>query len=245
MAKKNISLVEQGAGYFMGTVTGLMDAVREKGVPFEAVYRLVTPTGRVTLGKMAEIAHADWLSEQPRPVEPKGGSPYRDAPPNGNALPADRYRMHVTYAPLPRMSELEKRYSGKDSVSALFDGRAWKRHASCAEIDQTPSEREFWVAEVPHQFLGKAIHDCLDDIAAHFDALGYRFSIETEAVEFADANPELQRKNWIYALGSSALNDDGNQYVALLSAVGRGRILHVHWVALELYGRGRLLLVRK
>lgn len=63
MAKKNVSAIEQGVGYFMGLATGLMDIVRAKNVPFEAVYRLVTPSGRTTLEKMVEVAFADWSAE--------------------------------------------------------------------------------------------------------------------------------------------------------------------------------------
>jgi len=41
-----------------------MDEARERGVSFEAVYRLATPAGRTTLGKIVSVAHADWLAEQ-------------------------------------------------------------------------------------------------------------------------------------------------------------------------------------
>jgi hypothetical protein len=63
-----ICLSERTAGGFevteRGRVSGIMEAVREKGVPFEAVYRLVTPEGRKTLSNMVALAHQDWLGEQ-------------------------------------------------------------------------------------------------------------------------------------------------------------------------------------
>lgn len=85
MAKKNVSEIERGAGYFQGLVTGIMDIAREKGVPFEAVYRLATAGGRTTLGRIVDLAYADWQAEQPKeePMpepQPANGHPYRTAP---------------------------------------------------------------------------------------------------------------------------------------------------------------------
>lgn len=65
MAKKSISAIETGAGFFQGLVTGLMDVTRELNVPFEALYRLATPAGRKTLSKIVSVAYEDWLTEQP------------------------------------------------------------------------------------------------------------------------------------------------------------------------------------
>lgn len=156
----------------------------------------------------------------------------------------DSYRFHVTYAPLPGIATLETRFSGEDSVSLLYDGREWTRHSTCVTIDQTPGEREFLLAEIPEQFLGMRIDDVRDDLAAHFGLKGFRFAIETEAVEFADAQPELLRKNWILALGSSALSGGGSQCVAVLFERDRDRILGDGWVGDELDGGDRVLLVR-
>jgi len=66
---KRVSEIESGAGYFQGLITGLMEVVREKTIPFGAIYRLVTPEGRKTLQKMVDLSHADWLEEQPKGVE--------------------------------------------------------------------------------------------------------------------------------------------------------------------------------
>lgn len=157
----------------------------------------------------------------------------------------DHYRIHVSYAKLPPIAELEKKFSGKNSVSRLFDGREWERHSSCAAIDETPGERNFRVAEIPAELLGKRIEDVWNELDAHFDREGYRFAIETEAVEFANAKPELQRKNWILARGSSALDGGVIRYVAVLGSRGRGRVLDGRWVGCVLLDDARLLLVRK
>lgn len=146
---------------------------------------------------------------------------------------------------LPMVEVLEKKFSGKHSVSPLFDGRAWERHSSCSKIDETPGERVFRLAEVPEQFLGQEIKDCWDALATHFGPNGERFAIESEAIEFAEANPELHRKNLILALGSSALHDDGRRCVAMLIARDRNHILRDCWVDYDLLDDVRLLLVRK
>jgi len=178
---------------------------------------------------VSEIARGE--AEQPKP--------------SGDQFPPNRYRVHVSYAKLPVMEELEKRFSGKDNVSSLFDGRPWERHSSCAKIDETPGEREFFVASVPKQFFSQRIDTIRDALAAHFGGLGYRFAIETEAVTFAAAQPGLPHQNWIYALGSSALSFDDDQYVALLLALDRGRVLRDRWLGGDLDSDDRLLLVRK
>ncbi len=45
--------------------------------------------------------------------------------------------------------------------------------------------------------------------------------------------------------GSSALNDDGNRYVAMLNANDRDRILNDNWVDNDLNDSDRVLLVRQ
>lgn len=69
MAKKHVSEIERGVGYFMGLVTNLMDVVREKEIRFEAIYRLATPAGRATLEKMVVIANTDWFFAELKPKE--------------------------------------------------------------------------------------------------------------------------------------------------------------------------------
>jgi hypothetical protein len=131
----------------------------------------------------------------------------------GPAKQDNCYRLHVTYK-LPSLEELEKKYDV--GVSCLFDGRPWERHNSCKTIDETAGEREFLLAEVPEEFLGKKIDSIWDQLAEHFGKLGYRFVIPVELDAFGTAHPDLQRKNYILALGSSALDVGRDRCVAYL-----------------------------
>lgn len=181
-----------------------------------------------------------------RPREQKG-KPYRgDVAGTSNEHEPNRYRLYVSYAKLPGFEELFKKFF-EDGVSELYDGRPWVRHSSCANIDETPGEREFLVAEVPEEFLGKSIRDCWDDLEAYFGKTGFRFAIETEAFEFSDAQPDLQRKNPILALGSSALLDDVTErFVTVLEAhrISHHRIQYGQCVDNNLISNFRLLLAR-
>ncbi len=173
---------------------------------------------------------------------------YKDAPSakkrkRQNRLPPDCYHVHVSYAKHPGIVALEKRFSGKGSVSYLFDGREWDRHESCANIDTSPGERIFRVAEVPAEFIGQTISQARYDLAfGCFE--GERFAIEAEAIAFADAQPERQRRNHILALGSSAVDRDGYWCVTELRALA-GRTLGECWFAHRLDANDRLLLVRE
>lgn len=142
------------------------------------------------------------------------------------------------YAALPSVEALEEQFSGKDSVSAIFDGRVWENHESCVGIDETPGDREMLVKHF-------GVRMTSDAVIAWADENGYRVATHKEAIAFAAKNPELQRQYWIVALGSSALRDDGNRFVAVLGSVGRRRILDGNWFGGGWGGGDRFLLVRK
>lgn len=177
-------------------------------------------------------------------------------------LPSDHYRVRVSYE-VPPLSFLEKKFSGPTSVSRYFAGAChkqtpWIPHDSCWHINETPGERVFRVAEVPPEFLpverldqppdevGKYIKYTSHDIAAHFDAQGYRFAVLSEAIAFADAQPELQLKNSIFVLGTW-LTDlfYGSCYVPVLWGSEQTRRLDHRNAGSNLYPSARLLLVRK
>ncbi|MEK7545923.1 MAG: hypothetical protein AAB554_02490 [Patescibacteria group bacterium] len=235
MAKRNVSEIETGVGYFMGFATGLMDVVREKAVPFAAIYRLVTAGGRTTLGKIADLAYADWLAEQSKPVQQTGDHRYRGMP--SEPLPLDHYRVTITYAPLPPMRQLEEEFS-KGGVSSLFDGREWKKHASCVDMDETPGEKVFLTKD-----FGRSMDD--EEAIAWGQKNGYRPATHKEAYEFAKAHPELQLQFWIVACGSSALGDVGLRYVAVLCADDGRRLLDGFPVDGRWIASRRFLFVRK
>lgn len=70
MAKKNISDIEKGVGFVGGFLPAIMDMLRERNVPFEAMHRLVTAEGRATLAKLVAVIEADWRAGQPAPAAP-------------------------------------------------------------------------------------------------------------------------------------------------------------------------------
>jgi len=216
---KRLSEIERGAGYFMGVVTNLMDVVREKMVPFEAIYRLATPEGRTTIQKMVELAHTDWLKEQP--VKP---------------LAKNEYFVPVTYAPLPSYAELEKEF-GKGNVSYIFDGRPFTKHASCSNILETPGNKIFFV-----KHFGREINS--DTAIAEMDRLDYRPATHIEACEFQKAHPYLQQQFCIVALGSFAVVGC-NQCVAVLDSNSVRRFFVNVWFDCVWDADRRFLFVRK
>ncbi|MBU0540489.1 hypothetical protein KKF59_01735 [Patescibacteria group bacterium] len=242
MAKRNVSEIETGAGYFMGFVSATMDVVREKTVPFAAIYRLATAGGRTTLGKIVDLAYADWLEEQPKPVEqqPQGGHPYRDAPTNCNTLPENHYRVRVTYAPLPSMDALKKEW-GKDNVSDIFDGRPFGFHASCVNMDRTPGEKVFYVHDAGGAWESE---EQIAWGAKQRNAAapnGYRPATHEETYEFAKAHPELVD---FVGLGSFAVRGV-SRCVADVWQSGGQRILGLDWFDDRWRRRNRVLFVSK
>ncbi len=149
-------------------------------------------------------------------------------------------RLPVAYTSKP-MDELRWEF---DWVSDLYDGRPWKCHGSCKDIDTKDGERQFALVKLPEEFIGNTISQSLDGLATDFDKKGFRFAIEVEAIAFAKAHPKEQRKYHILALGSSALGPIGH-CVAMLDEWDLDRRLDDCSVEHELYRDDRLLLVRK
>jgi hypothetical protein len=230
MAKKNVSEIEKGAGYFQGLVTGFMEIVREKNVPFEAVYRLVTPEGRKTLSNMVAFAHQDWLAEQPP-------SPRISA---DGALPANHYRVPLTYAGMPSFADLKREF-GENNVSCIFDGRPFELHPSCAGMSRTPGDRIFFVHNAGREWESeeRIAWGLVQRTATAPN--GYRPAIHEEEYEFAKAHPELAD---FIGLGSFALRGD-DRCVALVWRDGGRRILGHYWFDFRWPRRCRVLFVRK
>lgn len=224
MSKKKVSEMEKGAGLFQGLVTGIMDVVREKRIPFEAVYRLAQPEGRETLTAMVQMAHEVWLAEQSPDIKKDG------------ALPPDHYRVPVTYAGMPSLEELKREW-GKDNVSDIFDGRPFTLHASCQGMeDRTPGEKIFYLHDPGRDWESEErIAWGLKQRNAAAPK-GYRPATEQETYEFAKAHPELAD---FVGLGSFALSG-GSRCVAGMWRGGCRRLygdLFDHG-----WGRGRRVL---
>ncbi|MDO8584056.1 MAG: hypothetical protein Q7R83_02650 [bacterium] len=232
MAKKDVSSIERGAGYFLGFITALMNVVRQKSIPFEAIYRLGTEGGYGTVGKIVDLAYADWQAEQPKPIVMK---------PSSVELPKDHYRVSLKYAGMPPMDALKKEW-GKDNVSVIFDGRPFSLHTSCVGMDRTPGEKVFclydtgidgWESEAE---IGKAL-----ERRDQFAPKGRRPATEEETYEFAMAHPELVDFG---GFGSFAVLD-GLRYVARVWRDGGQRILGIGWVDSRFLRWFRFLLVSK
>lgn len=242
MAKKDVSSIEKGAGYFLGFITTLMNVARQKKVvPFEAIYRLGTEGGYATVVKIVDIAYADWQAEQPQPVEqPQGGHPYRDAPTNGSALPPNHCRVPVTYAQMPSIDALKKEW-GKDNVSVIFDDRPFNFHASCVGMDRTPGERTFYVHDAGGDWESE---EQIAWGAKQRNAAapnGYRPATHEETYEFAKAHPELVD---YVGLGSFAMDDDRRNVAHVWRHAGQ-RVLGRHWFGRRWDRMARVLFVSK
>jgi len=167
-------------------------------------------------------------------------------PSNGNqALPPDHHLAYVAYAPVPPLTELEKEYSGRTSVSPVFDGRSWKKHESCQSIVEPPRERAFWLAVPPNETLrdSEKIIAWAAEQRTKFAPKGYRPATHQELVEFARKYPELQGQFWIVALGSFTFLND-RRVVAVLDTDRGKRVLGGDWCDYKWYAKYRFLLVR-
>ena len=147
----------------------------------------------------------------PEPRFQGGVHPYRGGvPSNGDVLPVDHYRVHVTYAPMPSIADLKKEF-GENSVSVIYDGREWELHTSCDGMSRTPGDRIFFYHDVGRAWERE------EQIAwglAQRTAVapnGYRTATHDEEYEFQRAHPELVD---YVALGDSALLDGRFRYVA-------------------------------
>jgi hypothetical protein len=157
-------------------------------------------------------------------------------------LPPDHYRVPVSYEMLSR-TELGGEFSGEGSVSVLFDGRPWKKHAACVGIDETPGNRVFFVKHFNRVFNNERE---IEDAIAEMGRQGYRPATHHEAIAFAKTHPEPQWQFWIVALGSFALCVTGGyRYVAVLGADGGRRLLTGFWFDDRWSSDYRFLFVRK
>ncbi|MFH1078588.1 MAG: hypothetical protein V1745_04920 [Patescibacteria group bacterium] len=236
MAKRNVSEIETGAGYFMGVVNATMDVVREKGVPFAAIYRLATAGGRTTLGRIVDLAHADWQAEQPKPTgqdvaEPHGGHPYRSNAQTDGDTP---FSVMVVYA-LPLMHELKRRFPGY--VNPAYDGIVFKPIKVCEKVSRETREVKF---EYVH--LGRDASN--EEVLAEMDKRVLRPALPEELLAFDAKYPEEMMKYPIVALGSETFVS-GDRNVACLWSDGNGRNLDLAWFDGDWSGRGRFLAVRK
>ena len=175
--KRRVSDIERGAGYFQGFATNLMDVVREKGVPFEAIYRLATQENRATIEKMVEMAHEDWLAEQPKPAL-QIATPYRGGIPSGES----RDFITVPDLPAPELIELVKKkhnLTGLDPDYAKYDFLYYERGMTFEVKMWKPDREVVPAAEVREHFTDGFVGNTAAFLAlvAKNDLEGYHASI--------------------------------------------------------------------
>jgi hypothetical protein len=234
MAKRNVSEIETGAGFFMGFVNATMDMVREKAVPFAAIYRLATAGGRKTLSSMIDLAYADWQAEQPKPVEqePQGGHPYRGGPTNPDSTSG--FTVPIVYIQ-PTFEELKRRFPVY--INPDYKGKRFDPIERCKAVSKENREVAF-------EYVRLDRDASTDEVLAEMDRRGLRPALYEELLGFAEKYPDEQRKYPIVALGSEACVDGGRR-VASLWHDGFGRCLCLGWVDGGWYGCCRFLAVRK
>ncbi|OGL73199.1 hypothetical protein A3E39_03770 [Candidatus Uhrbacteria bacterium RIFCSPHIGHO2_12_FULL_60_25] len=154
---------------------------------------------------------------------------------SGEVLPADHYRVQVTYAPLPPFAELNGTLFGW--ASDLFKSHfTWEDHETCKGIDTTPGKRDFSV-----KHFGRVMKS--QDVIIWAVENGYRVATESEARDFAAAHPDLQRNHWVVALGSF-VDSAGDRYVAVLYYRDGERRFGTIWFGRTWFEDNRFLLVR-
>ena len=248
MAKRNVSEIETGAGFFMGFVNATMDVVREKAYPFAAIYRLATAGGRMTLGKIVDLAYEDWQAdlsavasakaEQPKPAGqdagdplPSNGHPYRSVPTNpGNA---SAFSAHIVYVQ-PGFEELQRRFPAY--VNPEYKGKRFDPIERCKAVSKENREVAF-------EYVHMDRDASTDEVLAEMDRNGLRPALYEELLGFAEKYPDEQKKYPIVALGSEAYVD-GDRRVAYLWDNDRGRLLGLPWLGRGWSGHYRFLAVR-
>lgn len=239
--KKDWSLVVWVFGWLLSLVTALKKTATRLGVPFEAFERLGSEMGEETLNRVLQLILDDHNASLPKPAVQEGGHPYRGGKPsNGDALPADHYRVHITYAPMPSLADLKKEF-GEDNVSDIFDGRPWELHSACADMVKAPGNKTFLVHDVGRDWRGE--ERIAWGLAQRTEVApnGYRPATREETYEFAKARPELVD---FVGLGSFTMSDD-DRYVAGVWRYGSRRILDSDWFDDGWDRRGRVLFVSK
>ncbi len=151
-------------------------------------------------------------------------------------LPPDHYSVFVPYGPIPSYAEMDKKLF--DSSSELWDATkyALQSHKTCKDVDETPGNKEFWLP-----CLGEISSD---EAIKKADTVGFRPPTFMEALAFAAAHPDLQRKFSIVILGCFVLYYQF-RYVPVLSSNDGRRGLDRRWFDYGWDADYRFLFVRK
>lgn len=202
---KNVSEIETGAEVFMRFVTVMMNLVREKAIPSEAIYWLTTLGGRNTLGKMLDVAYEDWRMRHTGHVE--------------QLCCEDASFVAPVVYNQPKLEELKRQFPGR--VNRCYEEGRFHPIKRCKGVSQENRKITF-----EYVYMG---HDKLMSISralAEMEARGLRPALYEESLSFAEQYPDEQHKYIIVALGSE-MCVNGETYVASLTHDIAGRILSI------------------
>lgn len=229
MEKRHMSEAESDVGSFMKFAKTLVEAVREKGMPFSIIYRLATPSGRSLLTKIVDLAYAEWQAEQSGLIElPNGGCD------DHQTRSESTFLARVVYVQ-PRFVELKRRFPAY--VTPEYKSIDLDPIECCKAVSKESREVAF-------EYVHLDRDASTDEVLAEMDRKGLRPALYEELLGFAEKYPDEQRKYPIVALGSEALVH-GLRYVACLWNNGDGRHLYLYWIVCAWVDRYRFLAVRK
>ncbi len=165
----------------------------------------------------------------------------------------EHYSQFVTYEKL-ECAKLDEEFDGGGYLR-FFEG-SWRRHESCEHIDTTSGMRTFYITQIPQEFFKyrATVERVWEELTSWYADLGYRYSIESELIEFAAAHPKLNLQKlhewWLLALGSSKKDSEGKWCVAEYKSTSIGcayvREPQTQRIQNDLLKEGQfLLLVRK
>lgn len=148
-----------------------------------------------------------------------------------------QYIVPVSYAPLPPLSELEKEFSGHNSISYLFDGsREWQKHPACSGMTENSGERAMVIARFEKRITS-------EQAIALGKEHGCRPATAYELLAFARANLGLKPDAWIAALGSFVV--EGARFVVLFGCLGGMRLIRDFLFDTEWESHDHFLFVRE
>ncbi|MBD3251717.1 hypothetical protein GF380_04675 [Candidatus Uhrbacteria bacterium] len=133
-----------------------------------------------------------------------------------------------------------------DWASSLFSNTyTWEEHESVRGlVDRTPGDRDFLVKHFTEEEIREMDGLTSEHVIAWADKNGYRASVLEETVDFAKAQPDLQRQFPIVALGSFAVYR-ASRVVAILRGNDARRGLDDGWFDYRWDADSHFLLVRK
>lgn len=153
---------------------------------------------------------------------------------NGKHL--KEYRIYRSGVPLPPLSELEKAFSGRGSVSEPFDRQSFDRDPAYKGAFSGPGESILAVRTFDREIRSDGAINKMKN--THHPAT------ETDLYDLSLIYPDLQSLSWLVACGSSTVCGS-RRVVAVLLSGSDGRFLGHHWFGLEWGPGSRFLFVRK